>query len=66
MEALEVTQLVLRARPALLAETLRDAKIIAGALDGVWTQLDRIVQHTAATAVPGEGRRVASDTLSPS
>ena len=66
MEALKVTQLVLRARPELLAETLRDAKMIAGALDGVWTQLDKIVQRTAATAVPGDGRRVASDPLSPS
>ena len=51
-EALEVTQLILRARPELLAETLRDAKTIAQALDGVWTQLDRIVQRAAATAVP--------------
>jgi len=49
-EALEVTQLILRARPELLAETVRDAKTIAEALDGVWTQLDRIVQHAAATA----------------
>src|SRR5215472_8805383 len=55
MEALEVTQLILRAQPALLAETLRDAKTIAGALDGVWTQLDRIVQRTVAAALPGEG-----------
>ena len=51
-EALEVTQLILRARPELLAATLRDAKTIAKALDGVWTQLDRIVQRAAATAVP--------------
>jgi hypothetical protein len=43
-----VTQLILRARPELLAETLRDAKTIAEALDGVWTQLDRIVQRDAA------------------
>ena len=63
MEALEVTQLILRARPELLAETLRDAKNIAGALDGVWTQLDRIVQRTAAAALPGEDRRIATDTL---
>ncbi len=55
MEALEVTQLILRARPELLAETLRDAETIAGALDGVWTQLDRIVQRSAATALPGNG-----------
>ena len=51
-EALEVTQLILRARPELLAATLRDAKTIAKALDGVWTQLDRIVQRAAATALP--------------
>jgi pyrroloquinoline quinone (PQQ) biosynthesis protein C len=50
-EAIEVTQTVLRARPELLRETLRDAKIMAEALDGVWTHLDRIVQ-TAAAGVP--------------
>jgi len=43
-EALAVTQMVLRARPELLHETLRDAKIMAEALDGVWSHLDRIVQ----------------------
>ena len=64
MEALKVTQLVLRARPELLAETLRDAKTIARALEWVWTQLDTIVQRTAATALPGEGRRVATDRVS--
>jgi hypothetical protein len=47
-EALEVTQSILRKRPELLAETLRDAKTIAEALDGVWTQLDRIVQTAGA------------------
>jgi pyrroloquinoline quinone (PQQ) biosynthesis protein C len=51
-EALEVTQLILRARPELLAETLRDAEAIAEALDGVWTQLDRIVRRAAAAAAP--------------
>lgn len=51
-EALEVTQLILRARPDLLAATLCDAKSIAEALDGVWTQLDRIVQRAAATFCP--------------
>ena len=51
-EALEVTQLILRARPELLAETLRDAEAVAEALDGVWTQLDRIVQRAAAAAAP--------------
>jgi pyrroloquinoline quinone (PQQ) biosynthesis protein C len=44
-EALAVTQMVLKARPALLDETLRDAKQMAEALDGVWKQLDRIVQN---------------------
>jgi hypothetical protein len=48
-EALEVTQLVLRARPALLVATMHDAKTIARALDGVWSQLDRITQRAAAT-----------------
>jgi hypothetical protein len=44
-EALEVTQMILEKRPSLLAGTLRDAKTIAEALDGVWTHLDRIVQR---------------------
>src|SRR3954463_9359204 len=43
-ESLEVTQMVLRQRPELLNETLRDAKMMAEALDGVWSNLDRIVQ----------------------
>jgi pyrroloquinoline quinone (PQQ) biosynthesis protein C len=47
-EAIEVTQMVLRGRPELLHETLRDAKMIAEALDGVWTQLDRIVESARA------------------
>lgn len=47
-EALDVTQLVLRERPELLCATLRDAKMIVKALDGVWTHLDRIVQRAAA------------------
>jgi len=51
-EAIEVTQMILRARPELLADTLRDAKTIAEALDGVWTQLDRLVQRATATALP--------------
>jgi len=48
-EALEVTQVVLKARPALLVATMRDAKTIARALDGVWSQLDRITQRAAGT-----------------
>jgi hypothetical protein len=47
-EALETTQTVLRMRPELLHDTLRDAKIMAEALDGVWTHLDRIVQSAEA------------------
>src|SRR5271155_502537 len=54
-EALEVTQIVLRARPELLDETLRDARIIAEALDGVWEHLDRIVRNAQATMVPDGG-----------
>jgi hypothetical protein len=43
-ESLSVTQMVLSARPALLSATIEDAKIMAEALDGVWTHLDRIVE----------------------
>ena len=57
-EALEMTQMVLRARPELLDETLRDARIIAEALDGVWAHLDRIVRHAQATAAPDGNLRV--------
>jgi hypothetical protein len=51
-EALEVTQMVLKARPELLHETLRDAEMIAEALDGVWTHLDRIARNAGAGAAP--------------
>jgi hypothetical protein len=44
-EALEVTRTVLAAHPELAAETLRDAAIMATALDGVWRHLDRIVER---------------------
>jgi hypothetical protein len=44
-EALAVTQMVLRQRPELLAETIRDAKMMAEALDGVWNNLNRIVEE---------------------
>jgi pyrroloquinoline quinone (PQQ) biosynthesis protein C len=57
-EALEMTQVVLRARPELLEETLRDARIIAEALDGVWDQLDRIVRDAQAATVPDGSDRV--------
>jgi len=42
-EALEVTSMVLKARPYLLEDTLHDAKTIAQALDGIWAQLDNII-----------------------
>jgi len=49
-ESLAVTQMVLRARPALVSETLRDARMMAEALDGVWTHLDRIVRSAGRHA----------------
>ncbi|HML11586.1 MAG TPA: hypothetical protein VK432_12065 [Stellaceae bacterium] len=42
-EAMAVTKLVLRAHPELLPETLRDARIMADALDGVWERLDELI-----------------------
>ncbi len=48
-ESLAVTQSVLEARPALLAETIENAEIMAEALDGVWTHLNRIVQGAGRT-----------------
>ena len=42
-EAMAVTQMVLQARPELLTDTVRDARIMAEALDGVWQRLDEIV-----------------------
>jgi hypothetical protein len=47
-DALEMTRVVLRVRPELLDETLRDARIIAEALDGVWAHLGRIVRGAQA------------------
>jgi hypothetical protein len=44
-ESVSITQIVLKARPTLLQETINDAKIMAAALDGVWTDLDRLVQN---------------------
>ena len=49
-ESLAVTQMVLRARPALLPDTLDDARMMAEALDGVWTHLDRIVRDARRRA----------------
>ena len=63
-EALEVTQTVLRARPDQLGPTLRDAKIIAEALDGVWSHLDRIVRRAVAMAPP-PAFSAASSGISP-
>lgn len=42
-ESMAVTQMVLRSRPELMPETLRDARMMAEALDGVWERLDQIV-----------------------
>ena len=49
-EALAVTQIVLKGRPELLPETLRDARTMAEALDGVWAHLDRIVRNARRRA----------------
>lgn len=49
-EALEITQMVLRRRPELLAETLRDAERMAAALDAVWDRLDAVVAAAASGA----------------
>ncbi len=53
-ELLAVTQIVLKGRPELLPETLRDAKAMAEALDGVWAHLDRIVRN-ARRRIPRSG-----------
>jgi hypothetical protein len=44
-EAMAVTQMVLQQRPELLDQTIRDAKMMVEALDGVWNNLDHIVQQ---------------------
>jgi hypothetical protein len=49
-ESLGVTQIVLEQRPELLPETLRDARMMAAALDGVWAHLDRIVWNARRQA----------------
>jgi pyrroloquinoline quinone (PQQ) biosynthesis protein C len=51
-ESLAVTQMVLKARPELLSATLTDAEVMAEALDGVWTHLDRIVKNAGRTVQP--------------
>ena len=50
-EALAVTEIVLRQRPELVPETLRDAKLMAEALDGIWHSLDRITQQARRRAL---------------
>jgi hypothetical protein len=47
-EAIAVTEVILRRRPELIAQTLKDAKQMAVALDGVWKRLDEIVREAAA------------------
>ena len=59
-EAIEVTQIVLERRPDLFAMTMRDAKTMAEALDGVWTQLDRIVRRAGG---PCKSRRYPRPSL---
>ena len=54
-EVLAITETVLQARPELLRGTLRDAKTMAEALDGVWTHLDRIAQNAWTLAAPRRG-----------
>jgi hypothetical protein len=49
-ESLSVTQLILRQHPELLPATIADAKLMAEALDGVWTHLNRIVQTAGQAA----------------
>jgi hypothetical protein len=51
-ESLAVTQMVLKARPELLGATVKDAEVMAEALDGVWTHLDRIVRDADRTVEP--------------
>jgi hypothetical protein len=58
-ESLAVTQIVLKGRPELLPETLRDARVMAEALDGVWAHLDRIVRNARRRAPRGGALRYA-------
>ncbi len=52
-EAIAVTEEILRRRPELVAETLKDAKQMAVALDGVWRRLDEIVREAAGARKRG-------------
>jgi hypothetical protein len=51
-ESVSITQIVLKARPTLLHETIHGAKIMAAALDGVWTDLDGLVQNARQKVQP--------------
>jgi hypothetical protein len=51
-EALQITQMVIRKHPELLTETLLDAKMMAEAFDGVWNNLDRVVQSVRRRPYP--------------
>ena len=42
-ESMAVTQMILQAHPELVPETLRDARLMAQALDGIWDRLDQII-----------------------
>jgi hypothetical protein len=46
-ESMSVTQMILQSRPELVPETLRDARLMARALDGIWHRLDEIITHAA-------------------
>jgi hypothetical protein len=65
-ESLSVTQIVLQRRPALLSATIAEAKIMAQALDGVWSHLDDIVRAAgrkhgrSQPRPPGRSARSAS------
>ena len=62
-ESLAVTQMVLQERPELLPETLRDARMMAEALDGVWVRLDRILRNGRRRARNNGGLRNAERAL---
>jgi hypothetical protein len=42
-ESMAVTKMILASRPELVRETLRDARLMARALDGIWHRLEEIV-----------------------
>ena len=54
-EALEVTQIVLRQRPHLIKDMLRDAQLMADGLDSVWDRLDLVVRE----AICGDRQDIA-------